>query len=152
MILPFGFYKKKAAFKNGHRNSWFSPIKKCWCSLVFRLKPSLVFHRKAPAMASGLAGKVRRSMESDEFDLSGYDQAGSSGLGQLWNSLGEEDCMGLPSMGAPSGWFINVYFRKKCIKCMTTRGRLPILGSTSEQWLLNPCWLMISSGILLPFI
>eukprot|EP00435_Cladocopium_sp_Y103_P028830 s2993_g7.t1 len=26
-------------------------------------------------MASGLAGKVRRSTESDEFDLSGYDQA-----------------------------------------------------------------------------
>ena len=25
-------------------------------------------------MASGLAGKVRRSTESDEFDLSGYDQ------------------------------------------------------------------------------
>ena len=26
-------------------------------------------------MASGLAGKVRRATESDEFDLSGYDQA-----------------------------------------------------------------------------
>ena len=30
-------------------------------------------------MASGLAGKVRRARESDEFDLSGYDQA--MGLG-----------------------------------------------------------------------
>ena len=27
------------------------------------------------AMASGLAGKIRRVTESDEFDLSGYDQA-----------------------------------------------------------------------------
>ena len=37
--------------------------------------------RSSPAMASGLAGKVRRSTESDEFDLSGYDQVG------IWGDL-----------------------------------------------------------------
>ena len=32
--------------------------------------------------------------------------------------------------------------------CVQQRGK----SETNEQWLLNPCWLMISSGIILPFI
>lgn len=63
-------------------------------------KPS----QTSAAMASGLAGKVRRATESDEFDLSGYDQA----------QLDLSDWLGCPVVpripGFPSPfWIIRIF-------------------------------------------
>ena len=45
-------------------------------------------------------------------------------------------------------------FEKPSAACEGSKGfvGLGIVETTCEQWLLNPCWLMISSGIVLPFI